>query len=180
MSRRTVTTGLQVAVIAVLVLFWHMLRGPHMTETEHLRTWELEVPLPPAGAVAARLKYHAEDPWAAVVRQNPLPATEENLDRGRTYYGYYCAFCHGEEGAGDGPVGLSFVPFPADLRGDSLRALPDAELLPAMLDGVGHAPVLRRVVPPQHRWYLALFVRSLGRGSAEAATNRTEDERAAP
>jgi len=92
---------------------------------------------------------------------NPLPATPENLARGRVYYTYYCVFCHGELGSGDGPVGQSYLPRPADLRSRHTAALKDGELVQALVTGTGHAPVLERIVPPEYRWYLALQVRAL-------------------
>ena len=34
----------------------------------------------------------------------------KHLAIGKNVYGYYCAFCHGTDGAGNGPVGRSYVP----------------------------------------------------------------------
>jgi hypothetical protein len=39
----------------------------------------------------------------------------------------------------------------------------DGELFAAMLLGVGHEPVMERIVQPAHRWYLVLYMRALGR-----------------
>ncbi|MDA8164526.1 MAG: hypothetical protein M0017_05785, partial [Desulfobacteraceae bacterium] len=77
------------------------------------------------------------------------------------YYRYYCVFCHGENGVGRSPVGDSYMPAPPSLRQAGIGQLPDDQLLLAMLTGVGHDPVLERVVPPRHRWPLLLYVRSL-------------------
>jgi len=74
-----------------------------------------------------------------------------------------CLACHGEDGHGDGPVGDSYMPVPADLHRESVRRMADGELLLAMLTGTGHAPVLERVVNPDHRWYLVTFTRWLAR-----------------
>jgi hypothetical protein len=92
---------------------------------------------------------------------NPLQPTPTILGAGKIYYSYYCVFCHGESGAGDGPVGHSYVPPPADLRSPRVAAYGDGRLLQAMLRGVGHEPVLERVVAPEHRWPLVLYVRTL-------------------
>lgn len=88
----------------------------------------------------------------------PLP-TEENLHRGKVYYAYYCIFCHGENGEGNGPVGQSYVPKPANLNADSITRYSVPELYDASLTGTGHEPVLRQVIPAEHRKYLILYIR---------------------
>ena len=104
---------------------------------------------------------------AATVR-NPLfvdrAPTAADYARGKVYYDSYCVFCHNANGDGQGPVGQSFVPFPADLRTARVRAYSDGQLLRAMLTGPGHEPVLAYTVHPEHRWYLVLYVRSLAGG----------------
>ena len=65
---------------------------------------------------------------------------------------------------GNGPVGESYFPAPADLRTGKVSHYSDGRLLRAMLTGIGHEPVLERVVPPRHRWCLVLYVRSLAQG----------------
>ena len=97
--------------------------------------------------------------------------TAADRARGKVYYDYYCVFCHGDKGDGNGPVGESYVPVPADLRAAKIQAYADGELLRAMLVGTGHEPVLGRVVHPEHRWYLVLYVRSMtvGRGTRRSA-----------
>ncbi len=92
---------------------------------------------------------------------NPLPDTPQTLRTGQVYYSYYCQFCHGENGRGDGPVGRSYVPTPTDLTSASVRGLSDEVLYRAMLMGVGHQPVLPHVVVPEAPWYIVSYVRTL-------------------
>lgn len=94
-----------------------------------------------------------------------MPA-EETLAAGKTYYGYYCGFCHGATGRGDGPVGESFTPVPADLRTAAVRGYSDQQLERAMLTGTGHEPVLEQVVWPAYRPALMAYVRRLAEGDA--------------
>ena len=148
--------------LLVAALFGFVLyEGPRMRVQQNIREFQMSLPNIPAGTQAV----HPPDllPAAAQAAQlkNPLPANVENLARARVYYSYYCVFCHGDNGAGDGPVGQSYIPRPADLRAGKLAAYRDGDLLRSMLTGTGHAPVLERVVAPEHRWYLVLFVRSL-------------------
>lgn len=139
-------------------LFGYILyKGPRMTVQHHFREFQLIAPPTAAGTVSVTPAV-----VSLAASQPPLQATPDNLVRGRVYYHYYCVFCHGDDGDGDGPVGQSFHPKPADLRTGKVSGYGDGQLLRAMLTGAGHQPVLERVVPAEHRRYLALFVRSLG------------------
>lgn len=99
---------------------------------------------------------------AATAMANPVPATGESVARGKVYYQNYCVFCHGDAGDGNGPVGQSYVPKPSDLRTPKISGYSDGQMLRAMLVGVGHEPVLEKVVPEEHRWPLVDYVRTLG------------------
>ena len=144
-------------------LFGYILyKGPRMTVQHHIRDFQAVMPPPAAGTVSVtpsmdRLPLAAD----AARLTNPVQASAQNLTRGRVYYHYYCVFCHGDGGAGDGPVGNSYTPRPADLRVARIAGYRDGDLLRASLTGAGHEPVLERIVPPEHRWHLMLFVRSL-------------------
>jgi hypothetical protein len=144
--------------------------NPHMKWQPHLRSFDAAMPLPPPGAVPA------SGPSLAI----PSPREAEELFRagrqkvdleaGKVYYGYYCLMCHGELGDGNGPVGESYVPKPADLRDAKFRAYTDGRLLRAMLAGSGHdvptspgaTNVLGYTVPPPHRVNLVRYVRTFG------------------
>lgn len=148
------------AATATLVLL--LAHGPTMRRQASLRTFEAApVPLPP-GVVpveaAPRLPSEAQADGLA------MPEGDADLLRahGRTFYGWWCAHCHGEDGRGDGPVGRSFVPRPADLKASALGGRSDGNLLRAMLTGTGHEPVLERVVPQGHRAPLVRYLRALG------------------
>ena len=142
---------------AALLLF----TGPRMREQPHVRAYQARMPTLPAGVVPVEPRPGLPAAAEADALTNALSATAANLARGQVYYGYYCAFCHGPAGAGDGPVGQSYTPVPADLRSPAIGSYTEGKFLRAMLTGTGHAPVLERVVPPEHRWYLVLYAHSL-------------------
>jgi hypothetical protein len=190
-------------VVALGVVFGLLFTGPRMRTQVHLKPHDAAMPRPPAGAVPvtdAAPPLPSEDEAATMT--NPLftdhlPTMADHA-RARTYYDYYCAFCHNTNGDGEGPVGHSLVPFPADLRTARVRAYSDGQLLRAILTGSGHRvtavqtkalaaqrsgfhdrpaqfedsppSVLLYTVLPEHRWYLVLHVRSLS--GAPAATTR--------
>ncbi|WP_136524251.1 c-type cytochrome [Geomonas ferrireducens] len=143
-------------LFGAVVFGWILVRGPRMTVQHHIREFQMVLPGPAQGSVSVRPMAASEG-----VMEGPR-ATPALLAQGRVYYDYYCLFCHGSAGAGDGPVGNSYVPRPADLRRPSVGAYLDGELLHRMLTGTGHEPVLERVVPQRHRWPLMLYLRALG------------------
>lgn len=145
------------ALALAAIFLWVLANGPRMKEQAHLRTYQYQMPLPPAGTVTVE---RGEEVKA-------VATTEDAVIRGEIYYGYYCIACHGRDGAGDGPVGNSFVPAPADLRSGWILAMPDGVLLEAMVTGNGHAPVLDRLVPPEQLADIGAFVRSMGRPNAD-------------
>lgn len=136
-------------------------KGPRMTVQHHLREFQMIMPPRPAGSVTVTPGERLPSASEAAGMKNPLPPTPQNVAAGSVYYRYYCVFCHGDSGTGDGPVAMSYVPVPADLTTAKVSGYADGPLLRSMLTGVGHEPVLERVVPPEHRWYLVLYVRSL-------------------
>lgn len=165
--KRLIAAAVVVALVGCVVLYL-MFSGPRMTVQPHVRAYQLAIPGAPAGAVPVSDPLPPPlTPERAAAMTNPLPATAENVERGRTYYGYYCAFCHGTAGDGRGPVAESYDPEPSDLRTPKVQSLPDGRLLYASLTGVGHAPVLERVVPEEARWPIVLYVRQLGAGAVQ-------------
>jgi hypothetical protein len=153
-----------IALIVLIVLgvsAYLMLTGPRMREQPHITTYEMALPMLTPGSMPVRPAWPPANERMAAMR-NPLLPTPQNVSRGKTYYGYYCQFCHGSTGDGNGPVGQSYVPTPSDLRLQKARSYSDGQLLRAMLTGPGHDPVLQRVERPEHYWYLVLAVREMG------------------
>jgi len=141
-------------LVGTLALVWYVLFYPHpmMRSQPNVRPYKAPMPVTPAGTVPVG------EPQP-VVRIDRSPESEA---WGKVYYGYYCLSCHGPTGDGDGPVGQSYTPDkPTDLRVAKVRACTDKQLLEKMLTGAGHAPVLVRIVPPEHRWPLVWYIRSL-------------------
>lgn len=149
------------AIIAVVALYL-MFSGPRMRIQPKIIPLQAQMPALPQGVMPASVELPAiPSPEAAAQLRNPLPDTDRTRQTGRVYYGYYCAFCHGQTGRGDGPVGQSYAPVPTDLSTPQVQALSDGALYRAMLTGVGHDPVLPQVIHPDDRWYLVSYIRTL-------------------
>ncbi len=152
--------GLGGAVVGGLFLY-ELIMGPRMRIQIHMLPFEAVMPAPPAGSVPVNPEPPLPVEAAAERLKNPVESSPEALARGKVYYNYYCVFCHGEDGFGAGPVGQSYMPVPANLHKPAIQNYSDGRLLRAMLTGIGHEPVLPRVVRPEDRWYLVLYTRQL-------------------
>jgi mono/diheme cytochrome c family protein len=157
--------GLILAVAGLIVgslAAYVYLTSPRMYVQPHIRAYQTNAPLLPEGVVPVNAwpKLPSEEEARTLV--SPVQASAETRAWGKTYYQYYCVFCHGELGDGNGPVGHSYVPKPADLRAPKIQAYADGQICRTMLTGTGHEPVLDKVVLPEHRWYLVQYVRELG------------------
>lgn len=98
--------------------------------------------------------------------ENPLAAsapvsTSAVLERGARVYLAFCQVCHGEGGAGDGPVTTRGFPPPPSLLADNARAMADGRLFHIVTFGQGNMPAYAAQIAPDDRWKVVLFVRSL-------------------
>src|SRR5262249_47923443 len=65
--------------------------------------------------------YYQTPPALATGPVNPIPPNTGSVNAGHTLFVNNCVPCHGVSGHGDGPVGLTLNPRPADL---TLHAVP--------------------------------------------------------
>jgi copper transport protein len=109
--------------------------------------------------------FYLTHPVASVNGQaNPIPPNTESVTAGKAIYEVHCVPCHGESGKGDGPLGLTLNPKPADL---TLHAIPgvhtDAQLFDWITNGFpGSAmPAWKTKISDTDRWNLVNFIRTL-------------------
>ena len=94
---------------------------------------------------------------------NPIPPNRESIAKGQELYSTNCAACHGETGAGDGPVGLTLNPRPADLTQHVVPGVhPDAQLFEWITNGFpgSQMPAFRTALSDTDRWHLVNFIRT--------------------
>jgi mono/diheme cytochrome c family protein len=91
----------------------------------------------------------------------PLPATDDSLQRGAILFDRVCRMCHGVTGQGDGTLASFFSPRPADLQGDTVQAMSDADIYEIISLGRGVMPSQHESLLPTERWDVINFVRSL-------------------
>ena len=137
--------------------------GPHMIDQPSIQPYERQMPDMPEGTVPTTGRLQTITLEQSRLPRNPVPATPINVKNGGIYYEYYCRMCHGVSGHGDGLVGQSYVPKPANLASPRVVSLSDGQLYWRMLHGVGHDPVMEETIIPSQRWPLVLYVRTLGK-----------------
>jgi high-affinity iron transporter len=95
---------------------------------------------------------------------DPMPTKAPSLVQGEALYGQYCASCHGDRGAGDGVLGVSLDPPPADLSDfDVLRTVPPVEFFRKINVGVAGTamPGFTEQLDADERWAVALYAATL-------------------
>ena len=90
--------------------------------------------------------------------QNPQPPTEASLAAGTALYATFCLVCHGQQGAGDGPVTPRFVR-PPNLQGVTQR-YSDGYIFALIANGRGNMPSYNRVSPAE-RWHIVNYLKTL-------------------
>jgi mono/diheme cytochrome c family protein len=97
--------------------------------------------------------------------RSPFPENDpETLKLGKALYFTYCAQCHGKNYDGNGTVGQSFQPLPADLRSAKVQSLSGGVFFKEISYGIpeGRQPPLATTVEAMDRWRIIAHVKSLG------------------
>ena len=83
---------------------------------------------------------------ALLIAVASLASAQGNADRGKVLFATYCATCHGDAGAGDGPAASALNPKPRNLAEKGYIATrPDGDLLKVIKEGgpaLGKSPLM--------------------------------------
>ena len=96
--------------------------------------------------------------------QNPFPPAEENLQAGQELYDQQCAFCHGQDGRGQGQTGIQFYP-PVPSLADPELEMTDAQIHFVVTKGIRYTamPSFAKVFTSDDIWKIVLWTRHLSR-----------------
>lgn len=97
------------------------------------------------------------------VLRNPLPYTKANLEEGKVLYTRNCQHCHGEQGDGQGPVGVKFKGVPNYSTG-AYATMNEGHIYHVIQWGKGRMMPHGSQVNPEERWKIAMYVRVLQKG----------------
>jgi copper transport protein len=100
----------------------------------------------------------------SIDRANPIPPNPESVAAGQALFMAKCAPCHGKTGLGDGPIGVTLNPRPADLRQHAIPGIhTDAQLFEWITNGFpgSQMPAFRATLSDTDRWNLVNFIRTL-------------------
>jgi len=95
---------------------------------------------------------------------NPIPPNQASIEAGRALFTTNCMPCHGATGKGDGPVGLTLNPPPADLTLHTQPGVhPDSQLFDWVTNGFpgSQMPAFKTVLSDTDRWNLVNYIRTL-------------------
>jgi mono/diheme cytochrome c family protein len=185
MSRTTVNALLLATLLLMLGLDWSLRTDQTIRNVEFLPDMGHAVPaetfaassvlaqgrtlqLPPEGTIARGFRpipFGATPEEAARVGVrlvNPFAQDDERARRrGADVFAAACRSCHGEGGAGDGPVTRRGVPPPPSLLADKARQLSDGHIFHILTYGQANMAPVAAQVSREDRWRAVLHVRSL-------------------
>ncbi len=106
---------------------------------------------------------HRHAPASAKKLKNPVSATEENIEAGRTLFNRNCASCHGEDGKAKTDTAAALKVKPTDLNGHEMHGITDGEIYWVITNGIKKSgmPALNAKTKPTERWQMALYVKHL-------------------
>jgi mono/diheme cytochrome c family protein/uncharacterized membrane protein len=135
-----------------------------MRRFDFSRRLRLPIGLAPALALAAiSVVVLAQTPIDQSGPFNPIPSNAASIAAGKVHYEAKCAACHGESGKGDGPVGLTLNPRPADLTQHAVPGVhTDGQLFGWISNGFPGSvmPAFRQALSDDDRWNVVNFIRT--------------------
>ncbi len=95
--------------------------------------------------------------------ENPTPADEASIARGKELFAIHCQMCHGETGQGTGPIAAFLIHYkPANLTSDVVQSKSDGSIFLTITNGLeGRMPPLNENLTVSERWDVVNFVRTL-------------------
>lgn len=112
---------------------------------------------------------HAQNPGGSPEGKklkNPVAATPASIEAGAKTYQKMCAFCHGKDAAGSGPMvpkGMTTPPSLIDSKWE--RGSTDGEIFLVLRDGAGpkfEMKGLKSKLAEENLWHVVNYLRSLG------------------
>lgn len=93
--------------------------------------------------------------------KNPLPVTQDNLDKGKELFGFFCAVCHGDKGDGQGILAQreKFLGIPS--YADPGRTITEGSIYHVQMYGINAMGDFVAQTTHEERWQIAMHVLNL-------------------
>jgi mono/diheme cytochrome c family protein len=152
---------------AALMAFDKYFPYGRMRETPAVRPYEKPLLVMESGTVSVKDPEAGYQSVEARTLRSPflLPADSQAIQRGQVVYDAFCKQCHGRELDGNGTVGQSFAPLPADLRASRVQGELDGVLFRHISYGAGsdsRQPALASTIRIDDRWCVIAYIKSIG------------------
>jgi len=120
--------------------------------------------------------YFGLDDNGSYVRTNPVAGVSGLTDRGQERFGIFCAPCHGTLGDARSIMVEKKMPIPPSFHEHRLRDSVDGYFYHVISNGLGNMPPYKYQIPPNDRWAIVAYLRSLQQ-SQPAMPNSTPESR---
>lgn len=153
-----------ISLIALVLFSVQMLAGcnyARMRDDEAVQAYNQQFPEMPKRTIPVGGGIWAERQSSPSELVNVLPQTPRTIALGAERFGFYCAQCHGKRADGNGTVGQSFAPLPANLKNPQIRDQDDGEIYYKIRFGFNRHPALYSTVTELETWAIVRYIRSL-------------------
>lgn len=142
----------------------------HRLETDRQRA-RYTLYAPAAALAAAAIWVFIQPAAEQTLPVNPIPPNRESIAAGQALYRVHCLPCHGPTGRGDGPLGLTLNPPPADLYQHTQPGVhPDGRLYDWITNGFpgdSQMPAFADLLSDEERWHVVNYIRTFARQGNE-------------
>jgi mono/diheme cytochrome c family protein len=113
--------------------------------------------------------------------KNPIPYTEDNLNKGKELYTIYCAICHGDKGDGKGTLAEREKILGIPAYNDQGRAITEGSVYHVMYYGLNTMGSYASQTDEEERWQIDHYVMDLkaqldGQAKREFVTTDMDNE----
>ncbi len=157
----------RVALIALFAFASLGLSGCYyaeMRDDEAVQAYNQEFPQMPKNTIPVDGGIWVEREANPMKLVNPVPDNPRMVARGSERYRFYCIQCHGPKLDGNGTVGQSFAPLPANLTSPQVQDKSDGEIFYEIRFGFNRHPPLYATATDDETWAIVRYVRSLREG----------------
>jgi mono/diheme cytochrome c family protein len=138
-----------------------------MRDDEAVQAYNQEFPIMPKKTIPVDGGIWIEREANPMELINPLAPNSQTIARGGEWYRFYCVQCHGPKLDGNGTVGQSFAPLPANLTGSRAQDQSDGEIFYKIRFGFNRHPPLYATVTNDETWAIVRYVRSMRADNSE-------------